>query len=166
MKKSFKYLKMCAIRLRFKNVSRNAYIVQTKGLSKDLEMDDFSYIGPNCLVYPGVTIGEFSMLAFGVSILGGDHIYSLPGVPMIYSGKVDGIKKTVIGKDVWVGGFSIIMVGVRIGDGSVIAAGSVVTSDVEPFWIYGGVPAKKIKPRFLTIEERELHNSFLNQTKK
>ena len=54
----------------------------------------------------------------------------------------------VIGNDVWVGMNVIIMRGVTIGDGAVIAAGSVVTADVEPYSIAGGIPAKHIRYRF------------------
>lgn len=56
--------------------------------------------------------------------------------------------KTTIGNDVWIGYGAVIMRGVCIGDGAVIAAGAVVTKDVEPYTIVGGVPAKVIKKRF------------------
>ena len=54
----------------------------------------------------------------------------------------------VIGNDVWVGANVTILKGVSIGDGAVIAAGAVVTKDVEPYAIVGGVPAKFRKYRF------------------
>ena len=53
-----------------------------------------------------------------------------------------------IGNDVWIGAKSIIMDGVTIGDGAIVAAGSVVTKDVPPFAVVGGAPAKFIKYRF------------------
>lgn len=56
--------------------------------------------------------------------------------------------KTIIGNDVWIGKNAIILGGITIGDGVVIAAGSVVTKDVPDYQIIGGVPAKVIKPRF------------------
>lgn len=52
-----------------------------------------------------------------------------------------------IGNDVWIGARVIIMDGVNIGDGAIIAAGAVVTKDVEPYTIVGGVPAKTIRKR-------------------
>lgn len=55
---------------------------------------------------------------------------------------------TVIGNDVWIGYDALVMPGVRIGDGAIIASGSVVTGDVEPYTIVGGNPAKPIKRRY------------------
>ncbi|MBS9903566.1 CatB-related O-acetyltransferase [Vibrio alginolyticus] len=57
-------------------------------------------------------------------------------------------ERTIIGNDVWVGSNCIILDGVTIGDGSIIAAGSVVTKNVSPYAIVGGVPAKVIRYRF------------------
>ncbi|MEP7277990.1 MAG: DapH/DapD/GlmU-related protein, partial [Bacteroidota bacterium] len=62
---------------------------------------------------------------------------------------------TVIEDDVWIGYGSTILSGVKIGRGSIIAAGSLVTKDVLPYSIYAGVPAKKIKNRF--DNEADLH---------
>ena len=61
----------------------------------------------------------------------------------------DAISKgnVVIGNDVWVGARSMIMSGVNVGDGSIIAAGSVVTKNIAPYEMVGGVPAKRIKFR-------------------
>lgn len=55
---------------------------------------------------------------------------------------------TVIGNDVWIGRESVIMPGVKVGDGSIIAAYSIVTKDIEPYSVVGGNPAKFIKKRF------------------
>lgn len=54
----------------------------------------------------------------------------------------------VIGNDVWIGRKSAVMPGVKVGDGAIIAAYSVVTKDVEPYTLVGGNPAKPIKKRF------------------
>ena len=54
----------------------------------------------------------------------------------------------VIGSDVWIGYEAVILSGVRIGDGAIVAARAVVTGDVEPYTIVGGVPAKPIRKRF------------------
>jgi virginiamycin A acetyltransferase len=55
---------------------------------------------------------------------------------------------TVVGNDVWIGYHALVMPGVRVGDGAIVAAGSVVTADVEPYTIVGGNPAKPVKRRF------------------
>lgn len=59
-----------------------------------------------------------------------------------------GIPRTYIGNDVWIGKKVIVKAGVRIGDGAVVGAGSVVTKDVPPYAVVAGVPAKIIKFRF------------------
>ena len=56
--------------------------------------------------------------------------------------------QVVIGNDVWIGNNVSIVEGVTIGDGAAVASGAVVTKDIEPYAIYGGVPARKIKDRF------------------
>ena len=55
---------------------------------------------------------------------------------------------TQVGNDVWIGSHALIMDGVKIGDGAIIAAGSIVTKDVAPYAIVGGIPAKTIRYRF------------------
>lgn len=54
----------------------------------------------------------------------------------------------IVGNDVWIGYNAIIMAGVKIGDGAIVAAGAVVVKDVAPYTIVGGVPAKMIRKRF------------------
>ncbi|MDV7187794.1 DapH/DapD/GlmU-related protein [Lutibacter sp. TH_r2] len=115
------------------------------------------------IVYPKVEIGKYTMLANNVSIIGGDHEYSKVGVPIIFSGR-GALNKTSIGKDVWIGAYSKIMTGVTIGDGAIIAMGSVVTKNVEPFAIYGGVPAVKIKDRFSNQKDLNKHIDMLDKT--
>ena len=62
----------------------------------------------------------------------------------------------VIGNDVWIGEHVLILPGVQIGDGAVIAAGSVVTKNVSDYEIVGGVPARHIRNRFTDERIREL----------
>ena len=57
-------------------------------------------------------------------------------------------KQTIVGNDVWIGYEAVIMAGVHIGDGAIIAARTVVTKDVPPYTIVGGVPARPIRKRF------------------
>ena len=66
--------------------------------------------------------------------------------------------KTIIGNDVWIGDQCFIKAGVKVGDGAVIGAHAVVTHDVPPYAIVGGVPARVIRYRF----DEETINSLLN----
>lgn len=144
-----------------KHVAKTFYPSKGSSISKDFVAGDFSYIGTRCLIYPKVRIGRFTMIANDVMIVGNDHFYKNVDLPIIFSGR-EKLKETIIGDDVWVGSRSIVMTGVTIGNGAIIAAGSVVTRDVEPYSIVAGVPAKRIKMRF-TIDEIERHEEMLKQ---
>lgn len=128
-------------------------------ISKDFKAGCYSYVGPNSVIYPKVAIGNYTMLANNVSIMGGDHKFDIPGIPIVFSGR-SGVKPTIIGHDVWIGAHSLVMCGVEIGNGAIIAAGSVVTKDVPSYTVFGGVPAKEIKRRF-TEKEINLHEKML-----
>ena len=146
---------------------KNAHITTYYGgaahyISSDLVTERNVYIGPRSLIYAKVRIGAYSMLANDVYIIGGDHRFDIPGTPMLYSGRAE-LKETTIGCDCWIGARSTIMCGVNIGDGSIIAAGSIVTKDVEPYSIYGGIPAKKIKNRFDNKEDIDKHREMLSR---
>lgn len=146
-------------RLGLKHVDRTFLANKGASISKDFRAGAYSYVGGHSTICPKVTIGNFTMLAHDVMILGGDHNYKVAGFPTVFAGR-DETRPTNIGDDVWVGAGSIIMAGVTIGDGAIIAAGSVVTKDVAPYCIYGGTPAKKIKDRF-TEEEKQKHIAML-----
>lgn len=80
----------------------------------------------------GIHIGEYSVITFGATILSHDMVRRLR-------------KDTVIEKHCFIGGRAIVLPGVRIGEGSIVAAGSVVTKDVPPHSIVAGNPAKIIE---------------------
>lgn len=71
----------------------------------------------------------------------------------------DEVAQVEIGNDVWIAANSVIVNGVKIGDGAIIAAGAVVSADVAPYTIAGGVPAKPIRPRF-DVDEIEFLLAF------
>jgi acetyltransferase-like isoleucine patch superfamily enzyme len=130
-------------------------------ISLDFEAGEFSFVGPGCTIYPKVKIGRYTMLANDVKILGGDHYYKRVCAPIIFSGREE-LRPTVIGNDVWVGAYSLVMAGVTIGNGAIVAAGSVVTKDVPPYAVVGGCPAKFIKMRF-DKEQIAEHEKIINQ---
>ncbi|MBD0849839.1 CatB-related O-acetyltransferase [Maribacter arenosus] len=142
-----------------KNVHPTFYMGGKSIIHSDLVAEEFVYIGKGCTIAPKVKIGKYTMLAPGVKILGGDHIYNKPDTPVIFSGRPE-MPSTVIGMDAWIGANVLIMAGIQIGNGSIIAAGSVVTKDIPAYCIYGGNPAKFIKLRF-TDEEAAIHTKML-----
>jgi acetyltransferase-like isoleucine patch superfamily enzyme len=93
----------------------------------------------------GVEIGERTLIGYHTQIISSDHTIPPIGEPFPISG--DKHANIVIGKDVWIGANCIITSGVSIGNGAVIAGGSVVTKNVPQNAIYGGVPAKLIRYR-------------------
>lgn len=124
---------------------------------KNVEFGNNVQLGHNCLVQCDISFGNNILIARNVSFVGrDDHRFDIVGSTIWNSPRGDSYK-TYIGNDIWIGHGAIIMGGVTIGDGAVIAAGSVVTKDVEPYTIYAGNPAKKIRNRFNTDEELMQH---------
>lgn len=104
--------------------------------------------GSGCHIYEpraGLAIGDHCMIGGGVLICGVNHGYTMRGVPMRHQP----VKSApiVIGQDVWIGMGAIILPGVTLGDGSIVGAGAVVTSDVPPGAMVSGVPARLVKNR-------------------
>lgn len=117
-----------------------------------------------------LTIGNFCSIGpDSIFLLGGEHAYSTMSTFPFNHYFSDEIEYTptkgeiIIGDDVWIGIRCIIMSGVKIGKGSIIAAGSVVTKDVPPYSIVGGIPAKVIKYRFSDEIINKLSNFDYNQ---
>lgn len=128
---------------------------------KDVTIGNQVQFGPNCLIHCDIEFGNSILIASNVAFVGkDDHNTSIPGQTIWNSGRGDS-QKTFVGNDVWIGHGAIIIAGVKIGDGAIVAAGSVVTKDVEPCTIVGGNPAKFIKNRFETLEEKEKHLQYL-----
>jgi acetyltransferase-like isoleucine patch superfamily enzyme len=91
----------------------------------------------------GVTIGNRVYTSPLVQIIAVNHVFDDPEVPFVDQGiTAEGI---VIEDDVWIGSGAVITDGVRVGQGAVIAAGAVVTKDVPPHTVVGGVPAHTLK---------------------
>lgn len=122
---------------------------------------DFSYISDNSVICE-TKMGKFCSIGPNVRIAPGKHpthtfvsthpaIYSNPGYCLKNFQEKDQHnpeRNVSIGNDVWICANAIIADGVKVGDGAIIASNSVVTSDVEPYTIVGGVPAKLIRNRF------------------
>ncbi len=108
--------------------------------------DDVNFAKGVIVATPGgVSIGDRTMLGFGCQVLSGNH--RIPtGRGRIFNSGYDR-KPVTIGDDVWIGAYCVVLAGVNIGEGAVVAAGSVVNKDVAPYTIAGGIPAKVIKFR-------------------
>ena len=96
----------------------------------------------------GVTIGDRVYTSPLVQIIAVNHVFDDPTRPFVEQGIT--AQGVVIEDDVWIGAGAVITDGVRVGKGAVIAAGSVVTKDVPPHVVAGGVPARVIKDISLT----------------
>lgn len=106
--------------------------------------DVFINTNVTILAHASVTVGDFTLFAPNVVITSVGHEMSLEGEEFR---KSQVLKPIFIGSNCWIGAGAIVLPGVSIGDGAVVAAGSVVTKDVVPWSIVAGNPAKFIKNR-------------------
>ena len=175
--------------LKYLRILRNLYFVKYKWRKFNLGADFYAgkrvsfwakhniaigknfYIGRDSQIECDAIIGDHVFFANCVALVGRyDHHYLQIGTPTKLSSKIrdkdynwKGLdSKVIIDDDVWVGYGTIILSGVKIGKGSIIAAGSVVTKDIEPYTISGGNPAKFIKYRF-TNEEIVQHELLIKK---
>jgi virginiamycin A acetyltransferase len=120
-----------------------------------------TYINKYCLIDRNTeSIGNFCSIAYGVKIGLGNHPTNWVSThPFAYDKKYGFVSKTksfdeqtkercIIGNDVWIGANATILAGVHIGDGAIIGANSLVTTDIAPYSIVVGTPAKHIRYRF------------------
>lgn len=113
-----------------------------------------STLGYNNLLGGDITIGKYCQLGADVALHASNHPMSYITTYInknLFEGALKGLKedkKIIIGNDVWVGHGVIILGNVTVGNGAILAAGSVITKDVEPYTIVAGVPAKPVRKRF------------------
>ncbi len=147
-------------RMGLRHVDRTFYICAGCQVARDFVAGPCGFMNEGCWISPGVEVGAYVMFGPRVAVVGGDHRIDIPGEPMIFAGAPDR-PRTVIESDVWLGYGAVVRAGVRIGRGAIIAAGSVVTHDIPPYEIWTGVPARKLRDRFETPEERQIHDKML-----
>lgn len=178
MKLGYLYSKFFKIILQGKSVL-NSHIDPSAKVYSGTEFYDssigrHSYIGYNSEVH-NCEIGAFCSIANGFVVGGAKHpvdwvstspsFYKVGGGTGKHLGslEVEPIKRTFIGNDVWIGARVTMMQGIRIGNGAVIGAGSIVTKDVPPYAVVAGCPAKVLKFRFdkdtiMKLQESEWWN--------
>ena len=114
-------------------------------ISPNISVGNFSEIGTRALIQGNVEIGDYVIMGPDVKIYSRNHEFKSTDTPIALQGKRH--YTTKIGHDVWIGANVIILPGVRVGNHSILAAGTVVTKDVQEYAIVGGNPAKVIKMR-------------------
>lgn len=134
------------------SVGKNNVIKKNTLIDEGSSIGCNNYIGNNVRICAS-KIGNYCSIAPNVTIGPGEHtLYNISTKVSVMEKagmKVDLIKKQLlIGSDVWIGANAVILRGVTVGNGAVIAAGAVVNKDVPSYAIVGGVPAKIIKFRF------------------
>ncbi len=113
-----------------------------------LRFGDTVFIGTGCEfnIRVGISVGANTLIASGCRFVDHDHGFSSRAIPM--GQQADGAEAPiVIEDDVWIGANTVVLKGVTIRRGAVVAAGSVLTRCVGAYEIWGGVPAKKLKDR-------------------
>lgn len=154
-------LEQSAENVTYDNIGRYCYGPLAKPSAYDMKfiesIGSFCSFADGCSIlqthYMGVTTHQFLFSSFRYPDF--DELLPSKKQEEIFEKHISS-KKTVIGNDVWVGKNASIMAGVKIGDGAVIGAGAVVTKDVPPYAIVGGIPAKVIKYRFNEEQIEEL----------
>lgn len=149
------------------NIGNDTRLGKNSVVLEGAEIGDFTYLNTRSGLGPvfvngNVKIGKYCSVAPNVTISPGNHPSNfLSTHPFIFDTSykerfntndnafsIGENKFTIIENDVWIGSNAIISEGIKIGNGAIIAAGSVITKDVPPYSVVGGVPGKIIKYRF------------------
>ncbi|MHA2098410.1 MAG: DapH/DapD/GlmU-related protein [Candidatus Kariarchaeaceae archaeon] len=131
----------------FKKIGNNANIerMATFGFGDHIELGNNSGLGVGCDVSHAV-IGNNVMMGPELLYISRGHIYKKLDVPILLQGVTDS-KPLIIEDDVWIGARVIILPGIKIGQGAIVGAGSVITKNVPSYSVVAGNPARIIKSR-------------------
>ena len=154
IRRGFDKILMYIMRYSFKSYGKNFHFDPYGVYSfRTIEVGNDVFIGPGATLSAsesGIKFGNKIMLGPNVTMMGGDHNASIIGKYM-YDVKYklpENDLPIIIEDDVWIGCNAIILKGVTIGEGSIVAAGALVNKNVPPYTIVGGIPAKILKKRF------------------
>lgn len=148
-----------------KNTVLNAPVrlVGNANVKHSCNIGNYTFINAGTTLFPGTKMGKYCSIGKNCELGAFDHpttwlsssavqynlkLHFPDYVEDFKQKKIDRPKTTIFGNDVWVGSLAIVKRGLTIGDGAIIAGGSVVVKDVPPYAIVGGVPAKVLKYRF------------------
>ncbi len=117
------------------------------GYEGQIVIGDRTFIGPYSIIngQGGIRIGEDVLIAGQCYLVAGNHDFSDLNIPISQQNFIS--KGIVVEDGAWLGAGVKVLDGVRVGKGAIVAAGAVVTQNVEPYSIVGGVPARFIKKR-------------------
>lgn len=142
-------------------IGHSIVVCQNTIIDKESEINSYSFIGFNCSITK-TKVGSFASVANNVSIgMGAHKLDNISTSSLFYKDVFKTLteKECIIGNDVWIGVDAIILRGVKIGDGAVIGANSVVTKDIPDYAIAVGSPAKVIKYRFNDAQQKIIKES-------
>ncbi len=115
----------------------------------NIVIGDYSHVNRDCCLWAGpnsrIILGRYVLMGPGVRIHATNHTFADIDRPMMLQPLREA--DVVIEDDVWLGANVVVTAGVRIGRGAIVAAGAVVTKDVPPYTIVGGIPARPLKSR-------------------
>jgi maltose O-acetyltransferase len=123
-------------------IKQNAYL----GSALGLKLGNNTQIGANSRIGPHVTLGNDVVMGPDVVLMTTSHAFDDLNLPIRLQGSL-AIRPIVVEDDVWLGTRVVVLPGVCIGKGSVIGANSLVTKNVPPYSVWGGIPAKHIRYR-------------------
>jgi len=115
----------------------------------DIAIGANSYINSGCVLYSGngIVIGNDVLVAANCTFAATNHAYGDPDLPIRRQGFMPSRGGIVVEDDVWIGANVVLLDGAVVGKGAIVAAGSVVTSAVEPYAVVGGSPLRVLKRR-------------------